>query len=45
MKEYEKPIIEEEIIELEDSIANSGLGKKVVEDYEEESGDETLYSW
>ena len=44
MKEYIKPEINDEDIELEDIVANS-LGENVEEEYNEESGDQSIFPW
>lgn len=45
MKEYIKPEIKDEEIELEDIIAESNLGDSVEENYDEGKGDKSPYLW
>ncbi len=45
MKEYIKPQIIDEDIELEDIIAGSNLGDNIEDNYNEENGDKSPFLW
>ena len=45
MKEYIKPEIIDEEIELEDIIAESKLGDSISESFDEENSDKTPFPW
>lgn len=45
MKKYIKPEISDEEIEIEDIMEGSGLSDNIEDEYDEASGDRTLFPW